>query len=390
MPRGSPNQWQVEDPRLNSRSLSAEMPALKKRLMQHWLEKASHLWSLDHDNNPMSFPIMEQLLEAESLVHTLQSVSAAYEFFYDTRQMHEAREERGKALSAIGRELRLQPTVTPQMYLTVYMLGVSSPWIDNSPSEFGQVHLMAAKSIVDSLLQQPTFINHPYRTFTVASFVWWDMSCSLLISPAEQTSLDAVELSNAVSSLQGKFCAITDHAIELVYQLGLLGRYCRCLYEGSIPDLVLEEAFESHLLSWKHTNGTEPIKSYNEILRLHGLIMLYRLCGRKTGSTIHTEAYIRDCVLSILQKVSIIPTDSPVFKFIHIPLFNAAAELKADDVFWRNEVLSWCAVLYSTNRSPTNKWALQLLESHWQFQDAGSSQTWLQVMLDKGWRLNLG
>ena len=358
--------------------------------MQHWLEKASHLWSLDHDHNPMSFPIMEVLLECESLVHTLQSVSAAYEFFYDARRMNDAIEERGKALSAIGQELRLQPTVTPQMYLTVYMLGVSSPWIDNSPTEFGQVHLMAARSIVDSLLQQTTFTNHPFRTFIIASFVWWDMSCSLLISSEDQKALDRVEFSNAVSSLQGKFCAIIDHAIELIYELDLLGRYCRRLYEGSLPDLALEEAFESRLESWKHTNEAEPIKTYNEILRLHGLIMLYRLCGRNNGSTNDTEAYIRECVRSVMQKVSTIQTDSPVFKFVHIPLFNVAAELKADDVFWRNKVLSWCAVLYSTNRSPTNKWALELLKSHWQLQDAGGSQTWLQVMLNKGWRLNLG
>ena len=174
MPRGSPNQWQIEDPRLNSKILSVEMPAFNRRLMQHWLEKASHLWTLDHDKNPMSFPIMEQLQECESLVHTLQSVSAAYEFFYDSRRMHDAIEERGKALSAIGQELQLQPVVTPQVYLTVYMLGVSSPWLDNSPTEFGQVHLMAARSIIDSLLRQATFINHPYRTFIIASFVWWD------------------------------------------------------------------------------------------------------------------------------------------------------------------------------------------------------------------------
>lgn len=366
------------------------MPAINRRLMQHWVEKASHLWTLDHDNNPMSFPIMEQLSECESLVHTLQSVSAAYEFFYDAHRMHDAVEERGKALSAIGQELRLQPKVTPQMYLTVYMLGVSSPWIDDSPTKFGQVHLMAARSIIDSLLQQATFVSHPYRTFVIASFIWWDMSCSLLIDPKEQKPLDSVELCSAVSSLHGKFCAITDHAIELIYELDLLGRYCRRLYEGSMPDLALEDALESRLTSWEHTVETEPVKTYNEILRLHGLVMLYRLCGRTTGSTDDTEAYIRACACSVMQKVSTIQANSPVFKFVHIPLFNAATELMADDVLWRDQVLGWCAVLYSTNRSPTNKWALELLQSHWQAKDAGGSQTWLELMLTKGWRLNLG
>jgi len=103
-----------------------------------------------------------------------------------------------------------------------------------------------------------------------------------------------------------------------------------------------------------------------------------------------TEAYIRECSLSILQQISQIRSDSPVFKFVHIPLLNAAAELTAEDQPLREQVLDWCAVLYSTNRSPTNTWAIELLQGHWEQKDAGGYNTWLHLMLQKSWRLNLG
>lgn len=388
MPRGRPTQWLFETPWLRSRALLA-MPALNPRLLQQWLENASHLMTLDLDNNPMSFPIVEQLLESESLVHTLQSVSAAYELFYDPRSIHESLVERSKALQTIGQELRVQTTMRPQTFLTVYMLGVSSPWIDYSPSDFGQEHFLAARSILDELLQQPDFVHHPYRPFIIASFIWWDMSCSLLVSPAEQKPLDTPEIYAAVTSLRGQFCAILSHAIELFYELGRLGRYCRMICDFAIRDLALEDEFESRLLAWEHSSQAEPLRTLNETFRLHGFVMLYRLCNR-TSAVVDTEDYIRECSLSILQNIFRIRTDSPVFKFIPIPLLTAAAELTAEDESLRKQVLDWCAIIYSTNRSPTNTWTIELLQSHWERKDAGDRSSWLHLMLQKGWRLNLG
>ncbi|KAH8688661.1 fungal-specific transcription factor domain-containing protein [Talaromyces proteolyticus] len=388
MPRGRPTQWRIETPWLRSRSLLA-MPALNPRLLQYWLENASHMMTLDLDNNPMSFPIVGQLLESESLVHVLQSVSAAYEVFYDPPSIHESLVERSKALQTLGQELRAQTTIRPQTFLAVYMLGVSSPWIDYSPSAFGQEHLLAARSILDELLRQQDFVDHPYRSFIIAAFIWWDMSCSLLVSPDEQKPLDTPEIDAAVTSLQGRFCAILSHAIELVYELGRLGRYCRMVCDLQIRDLALEDAFESRLLAWEHSSQVEPLRTLNETFRLHGLVMLYRLCNR-TSPVAETEDYIRECILSMLQNISQIRTHSPVFKFIHIPLLNAAAELTAEDESLRKQVLDWCAVLYSTNRSPINTWTVELLQSHWGLKDAGDRSSWLHLMLQKGWRLNLG
>lgn len=389
MPRGHPTQWQIESPCLRSHSW-VTMPALNRRLLQFWLENASHMMTLDPDNNPMSFPIVGQLLESESLVHALQCVSAAYELFYDPLIIHESLVERSKALQTIRQELRLQTKSRPQTFLTVYMLGMSSAWIDYSPSTFGQEHLLAARSILDELLQQQDFVVHPYRSFIIAAFIWWDMSCSLLVSPAEQKPLDTPEIYAAVTSLQGKFCAMVSHALELVYELGRLGRYCRRICDHPIRDLALEDAFESRLLAWEHSNQAEPLRTLNETLRLHGLVMLYRLCNRCISSVADTEDYIRECSLSMLQNISRIRTDSPVFKFVHIPLLNAAAELTAEDESLRKQAVGWFEILYSTNRSPTNMWTVQLLQSHWDLKDAGDQSSWLQLMLQKGWRLNVG
>jgi len=155
-------------------------------------------------------------------------------------------------------------------------------------------------------------------------------------------------------------------------------------------DVALEDELELRLLSWEHSSQVEPVRTLNETFRLHGLVMLHRLCGRHSPHVSDTEAYIRECSLSILQQISQIRSDSPVFKFVHIPLLNAAAELTAEDQPLREQVLDWCAVLYSTNRSPTNTWAIELLQGHWEQKDAGGYDTWLHLMLQKSWRLNLG
>jgi hypothetical protein len=389
MPRGSPSHWQVETPWIWSLSWFAT-PALNRRLLQYWLENASHMMTLDPDNNPMSFPIVEQLLESEPLLHAVQSISAAYELFYDPPSIQDSLVERSKALRTVREELGAQTAIRPQTFLAVYMLGVSSPWIDHSPCSFGQEHLLAARSILDQLLQQPDFVDHPYRSFIIASFIWWDMSCSLLVDPAEQQPLDTPEIYAAVTSLRGKFCAIVSHAIDLYYELGRLGRYCRRIYDHTSRDLSLEDEIESRLLAWEHLNNDEPLRTLNETFRLHGLLMLYRLCNRSDELGEGAEDYIRQSSLSILQNISQIRTDSPVFKFVHIPLLNAAAELTAEDEALRKQVMDWCAVLYSTNRSPTNTWASQLLQTNWKLKDEGKGSTWLHLMLRKQWRLNLG
>jgi hypothetical protein len=216
------------------------------------------------------------------------------------------------------------------------------------------------------------------------------MSCSLLVDPAEQQPLDTPEIYAAVTSLRGKFCAIVSHAIDLYYELGRLGRYCRRIYDHTSRDLSLEDEIESRLLAWEHLNNDEPLRTLNETFRLHGLLMLYRLCNRSDELGEGAEDYIRQSSLSILQNISQIRTDSPVFKFVHIPLLNAAAELTAEDEALRKQVMDWCAVLYSTNRSPTNTWASQLLQTNWKLKDEGKGSTWLHLMLRKQWRLNLG
>lgn len=393
MPRARPSLWHVDTPFLWSGALVGK-PALNRRLLQYWLENASHTMTLDSNNNPMSFPIIEQLFQSEPLLHALQSVSAAYELFYNPSSIHESLIERSKALQTMRQELQAQ-IIRPQTFLAVYILGVSSPWIDYTPFSFGQEHLLAARNILDQLLRQQDFVDHPHRPFIIGTFIWWDMSCSLLVSPAEQRPLDTPELSAAIASLHGKYCAMITHAIKLYYEIGRLGRYCRRLCEDQTEkDVSLEDEIELRLLTWEHSNEAEPFRILNETFRLHGFVLLYRLCkrGLKPGADadIESENYIRQCSLSILQNISEIKRDSYVFKFVHIPLLSAAAELTAEDKPLRERVIDWCTVIYSTIRSPTINFAVELLENHWEAKDSGCCGTWLDLMIEKGWRLSLG
>ncbi|KIW71911.1 hypothetical protein PV04_00138 [Phialophora macrospora] len=387
-PKGRPTQWQLEIPWLHSRELVA-MPGVNRRLLQYWLVNVCQVMTLDPDNNPMSFPMVEQFANSEALVHSLQSVSAGYEFFYDPIRISTSIEERGKALYAIRQEIQSSTAVRVQSFLAVWMLGISSQWIDYSVSVFGQEHLMAARSILDGLLQQSDFpADHPFRPMIVGAFIWWDMACSLLVDPSKQKPLDTPEIYSAVISLRGTFCTLVSHATELFYHLCCLGRYCRALLEFGTKDLDFEDHIEQELLLWEHSSEAEPLMLLNESFRLHGMIMLYSLCHRNVG--IDSEDYIRNCSRTILHNISQISTDSPLFKFFTIPLLSAGAELSDHDQLLRTQVVEWFAVLYSLSRLPTNKWATELLCDLWARKDAGEQINWLQLMVQKGWALMLG
>lgn len=388
MPKGRPTPWQLEIPWLQSCALTA-IPAVNRRLLQFWLENVCHMMTLDPDNNPMSFPIVEQLVDSKALVHALQSVSAGHELFYSPLSITKSIEERGKALCSIRQEIQSSTAIRVQSFLAVWVVGISSQWIDYSFEAFGEEHLMAARCILDRLLQQKDFpVDHPLRPFIVGAFIWWDMACSLLVEPSKQRPLDTPELCAAVTSLRGKFCTLMSHATELFYHLCCLGRYCRALLETGVHDVEFEDLIEQELLLWEHSSEAQTLKNLNESFRLHGMVMLYRLCKRNAG--IDSEDYIRSLSRNILHYISQISTDSPLFKFVHIPLLSAGAELSKKDEDLRIQVVKWFAVLYSLTRLPTSKRATELLYDLWARKDAGEQITWLQLMIQKGCILMLG
>lgn len=390
-PRGRPpTQWRAESPWLQSSALQA-MPAVNRRLLQYWVETACHMMTLDEDNNPLSFPIINQLMESEALIHALQSVSGAYEFFYEESRILNSIEERGKALQTIRKELHHSTTsVRVQSFLAVWLVGISSTWMDNDVHIFGQEHLVAARSILDILLQQEDFQADPFRPFVIGAFIWWDMVCSVLVRPQDQRPLNTPEICAAVTSLKGNFCTLISHAIDLFYYIACLGRYCRAYTEfgDKFKDVEHEDYLEHQLLTWADSAEAGPIRILNETYRLHGLLMLYRLCGRCVDQA--SEEYAHTCALNILNNMAEFSTDGPLFKFLANPLLTAGAELTSSDGELRAQVLDRCAMIYSTSRLPTQMWAAELLQELWRLRDAGEDLTWLQLMLRKRWTLMVG
>lgn len=363
------------------------MPSVNRRLLRYWLENVCQVMTLDTDNNPLSFPIVQEFSDSKALVHALQSMSVGFECFYAPNA--ECLEERGKAMRTIRQDIMSSTAVRVQSFLAVFLLGLSSQWVDFSLDSYGEEHLMAARQILDRLLQQNDLpVDHPFRPLVIGGFIWWDMACSFLVEPSKQMPLDTPEIYDAVISLRGKFCTLISHATELFYHLCCLGRYCRALLDTGNRDLDFEEHIEQQLLTWEHSAEGEPLRALNESYRLHGLLMLYRLCGRSMG--VNSEEYIRNRSLNILHNISQIKTDSPLFMFIALPLLSAGAELSEQDQGLRTRVVEWFATLSSYNRLQTYKWTTVLLQDLWVRKDAGDNITWLQLMVEKGWSLMLG
>lgn len=368
------------------------MPAVNRRLLQYWLEQACHMMTLDPENNPLSSPIVQRLPDSDALCHALQCVSGGYEYYYEPSSINESLKERGKALRSIRQELQASMAVTVQTFVAVWMLGISATWLD-SVHVFGKEHLLAARKILDQLLQQDDFTaDRVFRPFIVGAYIWWDMACSLLVPAAEQIPLDTPEIHTAVISLRGEYCTLVSHATELFFYLGCLGRYCRALAELMVSDIEFEADMEQKLISWANA-ATEPtLNRLNETFRLHGLIMIHRLGSRsllrKEGD--QQEGYIRQCAMTIFQNISRIDIDNAAFKFVAIPLLSAAAELQESDGQLRRQTMAWFSAQYSINRAPPNKWAPLLLAELWTRTDAGERLTWLQLMLQKRWTLMMG
>ncbi|KPI43790.1 uncharacterized protein AB675_6336 [Cyphellophora attinorum] len=387
MPRGRPTQWQLVVPWLHSRQL-VTLPAVNRRLLQYWVENVSQIMTLNPENNPMSFPIVQQLDDSEALVHALQSVSAGHECFYDLSALSTSLEERGKALCTIRKEIQSTTAIRLQSFLAVWMLGFSSQWINNDIHDFGQEHLMAARSILEGLLLQRDFgPDHPFRPLVIGAYLWWDMACSFLVHSSEQTAIDTAQVCAAVTSVRGKFCALVSHATELFYYLCCLGRYCRALVDTGSKNQAFEDYIEQELLMWDNRADGKTLHLLNEAFRLHGIIMLRRICQSVDNDN---ERYIRSCVIALLDNISKIGTKDPVFKFTTIPLVSAGAELTSQDQQLRTRVTEWNAVIYSYNRLLTNTRVTTLLLDLWSRKDAGQPTDWLRLMLENGWLLMLG
>jgi molybdopterin-guanine dinucleotide biosynthesis protein A len=164
-------------------------------------------------------------------------------------------------------------------------------------------------------------------------------------------------------------------------------------------DLVRETTFEAELNSYTSAEENPLAYLLSEAFRNHGLLMLYRLCGRTVHFALEvgpdseegtSKCPIRALALRTLEMLFITPVDSPYVNLHTLPLLSAAAELESTDTELRERVIEQLQVVYSTNRIPPTLWVIELLQELWNLRDSGIETTWLDLMLVKQWRLRIG
>lgn len=438
MPAARRVKWQAELPWLTEKAPQSsvfQLTNVDRRLLQCWLEKTCQIMVLDPDINPMSFPIVEHLATSPSLVHALQSITAAHENFFASANLITCLQERNLSLRLLQEEVRSSQTKSlPAVFLSVFLLGVSSSWIEGNTASFGVEHLLGGRALIDLIIQKRDRIPEATFNFTVGCYIFWDMATSFLVEPGLLPLVHSVEFSNVVKNMRDTFHPIAGYSIEIFYILGTVGRYCRNVLAGEVRDLHFESALEEQMLEWQHSRENYQLSLSCDAFRTHGLIMLYRICGcqihvplyeeniideddiewdeegiedyeqnvnhklveettkrnncEMKDTILDTERIIRAYAVKTVDALSQIPLTSPQLNLQPIPLLTAGSELTSQDTRQRAEVIARFRALSSLNRVPANVYAVQLLHELWEMRDSGIMISWLELELRKGWRLS--
>lgn len=367
------------------------------RLIRYWLEATSQMLSVDPNYNPFSFPILKYATVSPSLVHFIQSASAAQREYFDQSKMSVSLRERGMAFSALRAELQAESSSLSHSFLTILMLGMSSSWMAMGPTDYGREHLLAARTVADMVLTKKDSKNEGLDHLSMGIYVYWDMACSFCLDPVDHPVDRGSRLEAYVKQARHKFHVITTHSIDLYYLLGQLGRYCRVIVDGGGRDLVYETYAEKTLNTYESIESDSAAKSLTEAFQKHGLLLLYRFCGKPGVSQpnipilVESESYAHHLALSIVELILQTQSDSPYLNIHTIPLLSAGAEMTSLDMFQRNQIKQRLNEVYSTNRLVSTLWVVDLLEELWRVHDVGLTHiTWLELMLVKSWRLRIG
>ncbi|CAG7925227.1 unnamed protein product [Penicillium olsonii] len=396
------SQWRLEIPWLGDPGQSKNFITLKttakvdSRLMRYWLEGMSQILALDPNNNPFSFPILKYVSTSPSLVYVLQGVSAAHEQYFQQSNMSTSLEERSKALASLRMELQTSGSLS-HSFLALLMLGMSSSWITMGPDDYGREHLLAARTVAEMVVEkndlQITELDH----LNMGIYVYWDMACSFCLDPADHPVNRVDSIDSYARQARNKFHAITAHSIDLYHLLGQLGRYCRLVVESGDRNLEYEAKAEMSLHSYTSIECDPAARLLTEAFRKHGLLLLYRFCGKPGISSpgilepMAVSTYTRQLALEVIDLILQTPPDSPCLNLHAIPLLSAGAEMTSFDIEERNGVRQRLNAVYSTNRLVPTLWVIDLLEELWVLHDAGITHiTWLELMLIKNWRLRVG
>ncbi|KAF5255680.1 hypothetical protein FOXYS1_13895 [Fusarium oxysporum] len=380
-----------------------------KRLVQHWVEQASQMLCVDRNNNPLSLPLLPYLASSPSLLHAIQSISAGHEVFFSSKALAVCLQERGHAIRFLREDLQNSGTISPLSVLTVFLLGVSSSWIEPQPASWGKEHLDGARALMKFILIDKKARQDSITQLLSGWYLWWDMTCAFLDDTGDST--DQCILQNILSLEQDhrSFHPIVGFSFELYAIVADIGRYCKRVYEHGLVDSTFDDKeVEQRLLAWSSNRGEKHIQNLSNAYRNHGLLMLYQTrCptrlqfedpvplspsiadGEPNSDKRQKESPSNNLSLALeaIENLLEIPLTEPCANFQSLPLLSAAAELASQDDDWRSKVISQFNMLYSMNRVPVQIWSIQLLQEIWFLKDSGVSVSWLELSLAKGWKL---
>ena len=246
--------------------------------------------ALDPENNPMSFPILKYFDRSPSLIHALQSVGAAHQNFFNPNKMNRCLEERTLAMQHVRKELNA-PTKDPSLlFLTVFLLGLSSFWTAGPGQDpvslyHAQAHLLGGRALIDNILALPATDLNQQMYFAFGAYLYWDMACAFIIESGKQVPLSTPEVFAAVQVLGNTYHPILGYSAEITYLLANLGRYCRAVADTGERDFPLEAVFEEQLEQWEPNRESPELGLLGDAYRYHGLINLYVIRRQTTAKT---------------------------------------------------------------------------------------------------------
>ncbi|KAH7011209.1 fungal-specific transcription factor domain-containing protein [Ilyonectria destructans] len=396
-----PAQWQTEVSWYSDYSLSpwtGDSPP-NKHLLQYWLEQSSKMMTVDPNNNPLSFPLLRYLAVSPSLVHAVQSVGAGQETFFNSSSLGPCLEERGRALKLVRQELANNTRPPLPSLLTVFILGVSAPWLESQPQSYGKEHLNGARAVISLALLDKGMAEDPLMKFLLGWYIWWDMCFSFIADSDDLSTVDTPKIVAILQSNSDAFHPMNGFSSELYTHVASANRYCRRVLDHRGQDPAYEVEIETKLLAWQPDDRNPHLAHLSMAYRNHALIMLYNTCP-DPGSLMRiitgddglemiegTEAIVRFYAMQTLQNLLSTPMHEACVIFQSMPLLTAAAELREGDASLRMDVIIRYKALYSICRIAVMLRCIDILEELWALRDSGVEITCMELSLAKNWRI---
>ncbi|TVY69323.1 hypothetical protein Focb16_v000023 [Fusarium oxysporum f. sp. cubense] len=378
--------WKLEMPLLIQQAFTKDDGTSCSMLLQYYFERVCHIMVLDpeHSHNPLSLPLLHLFNQSSALLHVVQSIAAAHKNgFRHSDNLTECLVERKHALVSMQQELfqaRKHPVAT---FLTIFLLGISSPWIEES---MGLEHLVGARDVIDLLLNDPAIRpSDPTMQLIMGLYIWWEMASSFSLDHTRQRPLDAGVIYEVVQANQQQYHPLAGYSLDLFHIVANLNHYCRRIVDGEVHDHRVEASLEEQLLSWIPNQENELSFLLSDAYRKHGLIQLHRICGPSEGqSEQENEGLIQQWATEAMNSLLQIPLTSSYLNFQPIPLLSAASEIPADNPKQRQEIRSRFKALYSLNNLPVMLDAIDLLEEIWELRTLGITTPWLVIVHERG------